>query len=268
MEYGNVKSGDCETSVAGPITYAGAESAEARCGLDRHIEMRAIEALKPCKSNARSHSKQQLEQIARSIDRFGFVNPVLIDDADQIIAGHGRVEAAKRLGLDHVPILRVTHLLAAERKAFALADNRLAELAGWDAEILAIELQELRDLDFDLTAIGFELDDVDIVCNEPEKADSQTGSKTDRGPCTSGRPVSGAGDVWLLGPHQLRCGDAGDHASYAAIDGAIQHWQRVAGQSATLADSGKTFAAIAKERASSAQCGSRPSRAPAKREAA
>jgi ParB-like nuclease domain len=265
MEYGNVKSGDCETSVAGSITCAGAESPEAPCGLDRHIEMRAIEALKPSKTNARSHSKQQLEQIARSIDRFGFVNPVLIDEANQIIAGHGRVEAAKRLGLDHVPVLRVTHLSTAERKAYALADNRLAELAGWDAEILAIELQELRELDFDIAAIGFELDDVDIVCNETEKTGNQIVRKTDRGPRTSGRLVSGAGDVWLLGPHQLRCGDAGDDASYAPIDGAIQHWQRVAGQSATLADSGKSFAAIAKERASSAQRGSRAS---AKREAA
>jgi hypothetical protein len=268
MDYGNVKLGDCETSVAGSITCVGAERPEAPCGLNRHIEMRAIEALKPCKTNARSHSKQQLEQIARSIDRFGFITPVLVDDANQIIAGHGRVEAAKRLGLDHVPILRVTHLSAAERKAYALADNRLAELASWDGEMLAIELQELRELDFDIAAIGFELDNVDIVCNETEKTGNQIVRKADRGPCTSGRPVSGAGDVWLLGPHQLRCGDTGDHASYAAIDGAIQHWQRVAGQSATLADSGKTFAAIAKERASSAQRGSRLSRAPAKGEAA
>jgi len=259
-----------DAAASGSVPSSGAicHLIGAAAEMGQRIEMVPPGRLVPNKRNSRTHSAKQLDQIARSIDRYGFVNPVLIDDADQIIAGHGRVEAAKRLGLDHVPILRVTHLSAAERKAFALADNRLAELAGWDAEILAIELQELRDLDFDLTAIGFELDDVDIVCNEPEKADSQTGSKTDRGPCTSGRPVSSAGDVWLLGPHQLRCGDAGDHASYAAIDGAIQHWQRVAGQSATLADSGKTFAAIAKERASSAQCGSRPSRAPAKREAA
>jgi hypothetical protein len=158
MKLGNAKSGACEASVAGPATSAGAESPGVpRGGVDRHIEMRAVETLKPYKSNARRHSKQQLDQIARSIDRFGFLVPVLIDEVGQIIAGHGRVEAAKRLGLDQIPVLRITHLSVAERKAYALADNRLAELAGWDRKILAIELQRLRNLNFDIPLTGFRL---------------------------------------------------------------------------------------------------------------
>jgi hypothetical protein len=220
------------------------------------------------KANARTHSKQQIGQIVRSIERFGFLGPVLIDDADQIIAGHGRVEAAKRLGLPEVPVVRITHLSAAERKAYAIADNRLAELAGWDGEMLAIELQELRELDFDLAAIGFELDDVDIVCNEAEKADRQTAAKTERGAGTSVRPVSGAGDVWLLGPHELRCAEAGDHAFYAAIDAAIQRWQRIAGEPAKLASADKTFAQIKKQRVSTVVTGSACRQAATKREAA
>jgi hypothetical protein len=250
MKVENNISGAREISLASPATYAGAESLGAQCGVDRRIEMVAVDTLKACKSNARTHSQYQIDQITRSIVRFGFLGPVLIDDANHIIAGHGRVEAAKRLGLDYVPVLRITHLSPTERKAYALADNRLAELAGWDREILAIELQELHELDFDLAAIGFELGDVDIVCNEPEKTGSQTAPKSGRGAHNSGRSVSRAGDMWLLGTHRLHCADADDDASYAAIDAAIQRWQRVAGKSATLADAGKNFAATAKERTS------------------
>jgi ParB-like chromosome segregation protein Spo0J len=217
------------------------------------------------KHNARTHSKRQIDQIARSIKRFGFVGAVLIDNANQIIAGHGRVQAAKQLGLDRVPVLRVTHLSAAERKAYAIADNRLAKLAGWDGEILAIELQELREVDFDIGAIGFELDDVDIV---PEKGGSQAAQNTDRSACAPGRQVSRAGDVWLLGPHQLRCGDAGDEASYAAIDAAIRRWQRAAGKAGSLAGAGKSFAEVENERASAAHADPACGQAATKQEAA
>jgi len=191
---------------------------------------------------------------------------VLIDDADQIIAGHGRVEAAKRLGLDYVPVLRVTHLSAAERRAYAIADNRLAELAGWDGEILSVELKELRGLDFDVAAIGFELDDVGIACNEPEQTGSQSAPKNDGGACTSGGTVSRADDIWLLGPHQLRCADADEHDAYACVDAAIQRWQRVAGKTAMLARAGKTFAQIQSERSRSAPDHSEPGQAPTKPE--
>jgi ParB-like chromosome segregation protein Spo0J len=247
MEIVNHKSGACDLVSGGGDRASGAHP------VDRHIEMIAVNQLKPYNVNARSHAKQQIDQIGASIKQFGFINPILVDAASHIIAGHGRVEAAKRLNLDFVPVLRVTHLSADERRAYALADNRLAELASWDDEILAIELQELRELDFDLAAIGFELDDVDIVGNAAEQTGrgQRTAPKTDRGASISGCAVSRAGDLWLLGGHQLQCGIAGD-GSYAAIDAAIQRWQRVAGKSATLAGGNKSFAAIAKERASGA----------------
>jgi ParB-like nuclease domain len=222
-------------------------------GSNRQLEMVPPSRLVTDTRNSRTHSQQQIDQIARSIKRFGFLGAILIDDRNQIVAGHGRVEAAKQLGLIHVPVLRVTHLSDAERRAYAIADNRLAELAGWDDEILAIELGELRELDFDLAAIGFELADVEIVGNENEKTGTQSAApKTDRGTGTSDRPVSGAGDVWLLGPHQLRCADTDEDEAYAAVDAAIQRWQRVAGTAAMLAGVGKTFAEIRKERASTA----------------
>lgn len=232
---------------------------------NRRLEMIPPGCLVADKRNARTHSKRQIDQIARSITQFGFIGAVLVDDADQIIAGHGRVEAAKQVGLDQVPVLRVAHLSAAERKAYAIADNRLAELAGWDGETLAIELQELREVDFDIGAIGFELGDVDIV---PEKGGSQPAQKPDRGACASGRPVSRAGDVWLLGPHQLRCGDADDEASYAAIDAAIRRWQRAAGKAASLAGAGKSFAEMENKRASAALADPLCGQAATKQEAA
>jgi ParB-like nuclease domain len=231
---------------------------------NRRLELVPPGRLVAAKHNIRTHSKKQIGQITRSIERFGFIGPVLIDDSDRIIAGHARVEAAKRLGLDQVPILRVTHLSAAERKAYAIADNRLSELAGWNGEMLSVELEELREHNFDIAAIGFELDDVDIICNEPKKAGSQSSAR--RG-STSGDTVSRADDLWLLGAHQLRCGDA-DIDSYAAIDAGIRRWQRVAGKSAMLSGTGKSFAEIENERASTDLLDPARREAPAKREAA
>ncbi len=113
------------------------------------IELRPIETLIPYRGNARTHSRAQIRQIAASITAFGFVNPILVDAQDQVIAGHGRLAAAKHLGLTEVPVLPVTHLSAAEKRAYILADNRLAEKAGWDRDILAIELQALVEFDFE-----------------------------------------------------------------------------------------------------------------------
>jgi ParB-like chromosome segregation protein Spo0J len=113
------------------------------------IEPMAIARLRPYRENARTHSKKQIRQIADSIRQFGFTNPVLISDDDEIIAGHGRVEAARLLGIDSIPTLRLAHLSEAQRKAYVIADNKLALNAGWDRELLAIELQALIDLDFD-----------------------------------------------------------------------------------------------------------------------
>jgi hypothetical protein len=129
-------------------------------------ELRNLQTLKPYQHNARTHSKRQIEQIARSIERFGFINPVLIDASGAIIAGHGRVEAARQLSLSHVPTLRIEHLTDAEKRAYILADNKLAEKAGWDREILAIELQALVDMDFEIELTGFEMADVDFLLDE------------------------------------------------------------------------------------------------------
>ena len=130
------------------------------------VEWISAAALKPAHTNARTHSKRQIEQIAQSIERFGFLNPVLIDASGTIICGHGRVEAARRLGLSRVPTLRIEHLTDAEKRAYILADNKLAEKAGWDREILAIELQALVDMDFEIELTGFEMAEVDFILDE------------------------------------------------------------------------------------------------------
>ena len=114
------------------------------------IEYRLVRELQPHQNNARTHSKKQIRQIANSIKKFGFCNPILIDDEKQIIAGHGRVEAAKLLGIDAVPTCQLSHLSDADKRAYILADNKLAEKAGWDKELLAIELQGLIELDVDI----------------------------------------------------------------------------------------------------------------------
>ena len=128
-----------------------------------NFESRPTHSLRPYPGNARTHSPKQIKQISRSIERFGFNNPVLVDDDDQIIAGHGRVEAAKLLNMKTVPTVRLSHLSEAEKRAYILADNRLAEKAGWDNEVLAIELQGLVDLGFDVLLTGFEPAEVDII---------------------------------------------------------------------------------------------------------
>ena len=130
-----------------------------------------VAALRPYDNNARTHSKKQIKQIADSIRRFGFTSPVLVSDAGEIIAGHGRVEAAKLLGMATVPTLALSHLSDAERRAYVLADNKLALNAGWDREILAIELQGLIDLDFDLELTGFSLAEIDFVLDEAGDSD-------------------------------------------------------------------------------------------------
>lgn len=134
---------------------------------------RAIASLRPYERNARTHSKKQIKQIAASIERFGFTNPVLVSDDGEIIAGHGRIEAARMLGWTHVPTLALSHLSEAERRAYVLADNKLALNAGWDREILAIELQGLVDLEFDVELTGFSLAEIDLVLDEADEADPQ-----------------------------------------------------------------------------------------------
>jgi DNA modification methylase len=170
---------------------------------------RAITSLHPYARNARTHSRKQIKQIAASIERFGFTNPVLISDDGEIIAGHGRVEAAKLLKWKAVPTIALSHLSETERRAYVLADNKLALNAGWDKEILAIELQALVDLQFDVELTGFSLAEVDFAIEEAGEADPD-GSEApeDAVEYASGTPVSRTGDIWHLGRHRLLCGDA------------------------------------------------------------
>ena len=181
---------------------------------------RNIASLKPYPRRARTHSKKQIKQIASSIERFGFVNPVLIGDDGEIIAGHGRVEAARQLGLKTVPTLALSHLSKTERQAYVLADNKLALNAGWDREILAIELQGLVDLDFDVELTGFSLAEIDFVLDEAGEADPDApDAAEDAVPDMTGPDVSRMGDLWILGRHKLVCGDARSTEDYRRLLG-------------------------------------------------
>ena len=179
------------------------------------IEMLPPAQLKPYPRNARTHSKKQIRQLTASIERFGFTNPVLVDEGDQIIAGHGRVAAAVRIGLARVPVLRISHLSEVDKRAYILADNRLAEKAGWDREVLALELGELCELlpdEIDIT--GFETGEVDLLLSDLD----DTPDPADEVPAiASAVPVTRTGDLWQLGPHRLICGDARVGAVYARL---------------------------------------------------
>jgi ParB-like chromosome segregation protein Spo0J len=182
------------------------------------VETRPIASLKPYARNPRTHSNKQISQIAESIRVFGFNNPVLIDRNDEIIAGHGRVEAAKLLGLESVPTIRLEHLSEAEKRAYILADNKLAEKAGWEREILAIELQNLIEMEteFSITTTGFEIAEIDglmEVLDEDEAAEMEEPPDVD----PEAPVVSPLGDLWRLGHHRLLCGDARDPLAYRRI---------------------------------------------------
>jgi DNA modification methylase len=182
------------------------------------IDTTPVRELRPYPNNARTHSKKQIRQIANSIKKFGFCNPVLIDDAMQIIAGHGRVEAAKHLGLDAVPTCRLSHLSEADKRAYILADNRLAEKAGWDKGLLAIELQGLIDLDFEIELTGFEMPEIDIILDDAREAKGESSGAEDHVPrYPSGPAVTQAGDLWVMGNHRLLCADARDLAAYESL---------------------------------------------------
>jgi DNA modification methylase len=179
--------------------------------MTKHIEHLDPASLRPWAKNARTHSKKQLRQIAKSIETFGFTNPVLIDQQGTILAGHGRVEAAKSLGMATVPCLRIEHMTEAEKRAYVIADNKLALNAGWDEELLAQELQGLmasEGLGFDIGVIGFEVAEIDnlvenLAPEEPGNPDD------DVVPDSAPRRVN-PGDIWQLGQHRLICGDALD----------------------------------------------------------
>ena len=172
--------------------------------------------------NPRTHTRRQIRQIAESIKKFGFVSPVLIDGSDGIIGGHGRVEAAKLVGMSDIPTVCVDHLTPDEIRAYVIADNRLAELAGWDRQLLALELQDLSvQPNFDVTITGFETAEVDILIGElggegTDEADEVP--EIDRTKPAVSRP----GDLWRVGEHSLLCGDALDRECYARLLGAAK----------------------------------------------
>lgn len=213
---------------------------------------RNIDGLLPYANNARTHSPAQIEQLAASIQEFGFTNPILLDSHGVIIAGHGRVLAAKLLDMSEVPTITLTHLSDRQRRAYILADNRLALNSGWDIEKLANELSELALSEYDLSVIGFdeqELDamlkaDIDllpddfsgpkVVVTEHERARHANTKKN------KDKPVTVRGDRWLLGDHMLT---VGQYSNLAEIDELIMYWQRTTGMKAVNA-AGDTFADI------------------------
>jgi len=182
----------------------------------KHVEVYPPEDLVPYKRNARTHSKRQIAQIAKSISAFGFNNPVLIDDGLNIIAGHGRVQAAILLDLKEVPCLKLSHLSDADKRAYVLADNQLATKAGWDRELLALEFQGLIDLGFDVSLAGFEVAEVDFII-EAERAKHE--DDIEKPLPATGPPVTQRGDVWRLGTHRIICGDARDLKAYQSLMG-------------------------------------------------
>lgn len=177
--------------------------------MNRTEEMKIIEIDKliPYQNNARTHSKEQLLKLRSSLREFGFVNPVLIDKDYNIIAGHGRVAAAKAEGLSEIPCVMVEHLSEAQKKAYILADNRLAMDAGWDNELLAIEFESLKGLNFDLNLTGFEAAEIDELFSNIHDKDVAD-DEFDVDAALAEEPISKLGDIWLLGRHRLICGDS------------------------------------------------------------
>src|SRR5580658_5581532 len=172
----------------------------------KHIEMWLIDKLIPFARNPRTHSDVQIAQIAASISEFGFNNPILVDTKAGIIAGHGRLLAARNLGLKEVPVIVLDHLSEAQKRAYIIADNQLALNAGWNDELLGIELAALQQEDFDLALLGFEDEELTRLLASQDAAEGLTDE--DSIPELSETPVCEAGDLWILGDHRLLVADA------------------------------------------------------------
>ena len=210
------KSAANAASTASKVVTGAAEQVKA---FEAVIQYRSLDDLKSNSHNARSHSPRQIQQIAASIKEFGFVVPVLVDEDGTILAGHGRAAAARVLGMSQVPTVCVEHLTEAQKRAFLLADNRLAELSSWDEGQLAIELKALSDLDlaFDFEVTGFDTVDLDGLETRaaPKDPPAEVVAPVDR----SADPVTQEGDLWQLGNHLLLCGNALVKASYIRLMG-------------------------------------------------
>jgi ParB-like chromosome segregation protein Spo0J len=194
------------------------------------IEMWPLERLTPYAKNARTHSDAQVAQIAASIVEFGFTAPLLVSEDGGILAGHGRLAAARKLDLDAVPVVVLDHLTPTQRRAYILADNQLALQAGWDQELLAVELADLSAAGFDLALTGFsdeELADLLGDIEETERADEAAPiaePEDEDIPDAPATPVSQPGDIWQLGAHRLICGDSTDPSMVAALMVGDQKW--------------------------------------------
>ena len=177
-----------------------------------HIERWQTNPADPYARNARTHSPEQVAQIAASIVEFGFVNPILVDSSAGIIAGHGRLLAARKLGLVEVPVVVLDHLNETQRRAYVLSDNKLALNAGWDNAMLAEELRDLRALDIDLNTLGFSDEEIDAALAMPEEPQDAPDVQEDlpEAPLVA---VTRPGDLWLIGEHRLFCGDCRDASS-------------------------------------------------------
>jgi len=178
----------------------------------KQIKWEAVDKLIPYAKNARTHSDEQVAQIAGSIKEFGFNNPVLVDKDNSVIAGHGRLMAARKLGMDKVPVVELDHLTESQRKAYVLADNRIALNSGWDTSMLSLELQDLKD-DIDLSLLGFDPDELDALLNPVEETEGLTDE--DSVPDVPNEPKTKLGDIYILGNHRLMCGDS---TSIDAVD--------------------------------------------------
>lgn len=171
----------------------------------QNIIQQPTEALFPYARNSRTHSNEQIAQIAASIREFGFTNPVLVDEDSNIVAGHGRVMAARQLGLANVPTINVGWMTDTQRRAYIIADNKLALNAGWDDEMLSLELSELGELGFDLDLIGFSEEEMEELLYEEPPAGL---TDEDAAPEVPVEPVTKSGDLWIMGSHRLLCGDS------------------------------------------------------------
>jgi DNA modification methylase len=181
----------------------------------KRIELWPVERLVPYARNARTHSAEQVAQIAASIAEFGFVNPILVDSRDGIVAGHGRLLAARKLGLTEVPVIVLDHLSETQRRAYVLADNRLALNAGWDDEVLAAELAALETDGFDLGLIGFSEHELADLIADP--AEAPAAAVEEDVPLPPAKAVTMPGDLWLIGAHRLICGDCRDVSVVAKL---------------------------------------------------
>ena len=189
-----------------------------------NVEYRKVEALIPYARNPRTHNDEQVTKIAASIVEYGWTNPVLVDGDNGIIAGHGRLAAAHKLGLTEVPVIELAHLSPTQKRAYVISDNRLALDAGWDDAMLALELAELSEAGFDLALTGFEDAEIEALLAEDlgdgdgdQEQDTDEPDAADDVPDTPTIPVSRPGDVWALGQHRLICGDAADPSVIASL---------------------------------------------------